>query len=169
MFVRLLVTLYFLGTVNVVWLFCMNNATTTVLIMIPFKECERVTARYYNCPSLQAALNLTIKNTEVCNYFVINLQSGVHLITEPIVTNASVSIIGDGAVEIVCQFDAELYIQTDNFHSLYFNISKRVNFENVNFDHCPLPIRIFEAENVVIVNSSFRYVPYYTLCFYCLT
>ena len=173
MFLRSLVVLYFLGTVNVVWLFCMNNTTTTVLvlIMIPFKECERVTARYYNCTSLQAALNLTMRNNEVCNYFVINLQSGVHLITEPIVTNASVSIIGDRAVEIVCQFDAELYNQTGNLHSLYFNTSNCVNFENVNFDHCPLPIRIFEAEKVVIVNSSFRYylyVPYYTLCFYCL-
>ena len=116
-FARLLVALCFLGTVNVAWL---NNVTTTVLIMILFKECERVTAPYYNCPSLQAALNLTMKNIEVCNSFVINLQSGVHLITEPIVTNASVSIIGNGAVEIVCQFDAELYNHTDNFHFFVF-------------------------------------------------
>ena len=138
----------------------MNNTTTTVMIMIPLKECERVTERYYNCPSLQAALNLITRNNEVCNYFVINLKSGVHLITKPIVTNASASIIGDGVVEIVCQFDAELYIQTGNLHSLYFNTSYCVNFENVNFDHCPLPIRIFEAENVVILNSSFRYYLY---------
>ena len=145
-FVRLLVALCFLGTVNLVWL---NNVTTTVLIMIPFKECERVNGRYYNCPSLQAALNLTMKNIEVCNYFVINLQSGVHLITEPIITYAPVSIIGNGAVEIVCQFNAELYNHTGNFHYLHFNTSNRVNFDNVNFDHCPIAIRIFEAEKVM--------------------
>ena len=96
-----------------------------------------------------------MRDTQVCNYFVINLQSGVHLITEPIVTNASVSIIGNGAVQVVCQFDTDN--QTGNLHSLYFNRADSISFENVNFEYCPLPIRIFEADNVVIINSSFRY------------
>ena len=164
MIARVLLFLLFLCTIDVVWSFCENNDTILyildVLRNIENKKCTQETTNRYNCPSLQAALNLTMKNTEVCNYFVINLQSGVHLITEPIVTNASVNFsnIGNGAVEIVCQFDAEqFYNQTGNLHSLYFNTSDSVIFENINFDHCPLPIRIFEADNVMIINSSFRY------------
>ena len=164
MIARLLLFLLFLCTIDVVWSFCENSGTIIytldVLRNIENKKCSQETTDRYNCPTLQAALNLTMKNIEVCNYFVINLQSGVHLITEPIVTNASVNFsnIGNGAVEIVCQFDAEqFYNQTGNLHSLYFNTSDSVVFENINFDHCPLPIRIFEADNVMIINSSFRY------------
>ena len=156
---RLLLFLLFLYTIDTNWSFCKNNGTIIytlhVLRNIENKECSQETTK---CPSLQAALNFTMRDTKVCNYFVINLQSGVHLITEPIVTNASVSIIGNGGVQVVCQFDAEqFYTQTGNLHSLYFSRSDFISFENVHFDHCPLPIRIFEADNVVIVNSSFRY------------
>ena len=162
MIARLLLFLLFLCTIDAVWSFCESNGTIIyilhVLRNIENKKCSQETTVGYNCPSLQAALKLTVKDTKVCNYFVINLQSGVHLITEPIITNTSVSIIGNGAVEIVCQFDAEqFYNQTGHLHSLYFNTSSSVIFENINFDYCPLPIRIFEADNVVIVNSSFRY------------
>ena len=159
MIARLLLFLFFLCIIDVVSSFCESNGTTLLVLRnIENKKCIQETTVGYNCPTLQAALELTMKDTKACNYFVINLQSGVHLITEPIVTNTSVSIIGNGAVEIVCQFDAEqFYTQTGNIHSLYFNTSGSVIFENINFDHCPLPIRIFEADNVVIVNSSFRY------------
>ena len=159
---RLCLFLFFLCTIDVVLSLCETNGTTIyrlhVLRNIENNKCIQNTTIRYNCSTLQAALNFTMKDTEVCNYFVVNIQSGVHLITEPIVTNSSVSIIGNGAVEIVCQFDAEqFYTQTGNLHSLYFNKSGSVIFENINFDHCPLPIRIFKADNVVIVNSSFRY------------
>ena len=165
MIVRLFLFLLFLCTIDVVWSFCEDNGTITytlhVLQNIENKKWCQETTTGYNCSNLQAALNLTMKDTKVCNYFVINLQSGVYLITEPIVTNASVSIIGNGAVEIICQFDAKrFYTQTGHLHSLYFNTSGSVIFENINFDHCPLSIRIFEANNVVIVNSSFRYHSY---------
>ena len=162
MVTRLLLFLLFVCTIDADWSFCENNGTIiytlNVLRNIENKKCSQETTIRYKCPSLQAALNFTMRDTKVCNYFVVNLQSGVHLVTEPVVTNASVSIIGNGAVQVVCQFDAEqFYTQTGNLHSLYFNRSDFVSFENIYFDHCPLPIRIFEADNVVIVNSSFRY------------
>ena len=156
---RLLLFLFFLGTTDVVWSFCKNNATKLhVLQNIENKKCRQETTIRYNCPSLQAALNFTMKDTKVCNYFVINLQTGLHLIAEPIVSNASVRIIGNGVVQVVCQFDTERFDnQTGNLHSLYFDRADSISFENVNFEYCPLPIRIFEANNVVIINSSFRY------------
>ena len=162
MVTRLLLFLLFLYTIDADLLFCENNGTTKytlhVLQNIENKKCSQEMTIRYKCPSLQAALNFTMRDTKVCNYFVINLQSGVHLITEPIITNASLSIIGNGAVQVVCQFDAEqFHTKTGNFHSLYFNRSDFISFENVYFDYWPLPIRIFEANNVVIVNSSFRY------------
>ena len=153
----------FLCTVNTVWSFCMNNGST-VLEILPdttIKVCklETTSSEHYNCPSLQAALNLTMTDSQVCNHFIVSLHSGVHHITVPVITNASVSIIGDGTVNVVCKFDAErIYYQTGNLHSLYFNKSYSVDIKNINFDHCPFPIRVFEAENVMIVNSTFRYV-----------
>lgn len=160
---KFLILSSFLCTVNIVWSFCINNASTVLEILqdTTIKDCnlETTTGEYYNCPSLQAALNLTVTDSQICNHFIISLHSGVHHITAPIITNASVSIIGDGTVNVACTFDAErIYNQTGNLHSLYFNISYSVDVKNINFDHCPFPIRIFEVNNVMIVNSTFRYI-----------
>uniref|UniRef100_A0A1X7UZL8 Right handed beta helix domain-containing protein n=1 Tax=Amphimedon queenslandica TaxID=400682 RepID=A0A1X7UZL8_AMPQE len=121
------------------------------------------------CPSLQAALQLTGSTGRCCYHYFISFRrtasSGgfVHLITEPIVTCASVTLNSGGSesdnVTISCHTAQEILNKWtyDLKYILYFNSSLYVNFRYTIFEHCPLPIRILKAEQVEITNSAFSY------------
>ena len=120
------------------------------------------------CPSLQTALQLTGSTGGCCYHYFISFRhtasSGdfVHLITEPIVTSASVTLNSGGSesdnVTIACHIAQEILTKWtyDLKYILYFNSSLYVNFRYTIFEYCPLPVRILKAEQVEITNSTFR-------------
>ncbi len=115
----------------------------------------------YWCSSLQDALELLKKTSTPKGQvgdvlFIIELESSViHYITDPVViTNTSVYITSYGDNQnalVLCEYVAK------GLHTLYFNQSQSVLFSGVEFQGCPLPITILEADNVTIEYSIFRY------------
>ena len=113
----------------------------------------------YNCSSLQDALKI-IDELSHSDCVQIELHSGKHLITRPINTTASFRMrsFERNKTVVYCGFNAEeLYYQTGGVHTLYFNRSNSVVFSNVQFEACPLPIRVDRSGVVLVENSSFRY------------
>ena len=120
------------------------------------------------CPSLQTALQLT-RSTECCCYhYFISFRDAassagfVHLITEPIVTSASVTLNSGGSesdnVTISCHVAQEILTKWtyDLKYILYFNSPLYVNFRYIIFEYCPFPIRLLKVEQVEITESTFR-------------
>lgn len=118
----------------------------------------------FRCHSLQSALLLTAL-AEHGYHYKISFSTSVpydflHLITEPILTGASVTISGNNRSGVVIACDiSQTFIanwSNDLKYLLYFNLSHTVDFHYTIFQYCPLPIRILQAEQVLINNSTFR-------------
>ena len=126
------------------------------------KGCLNTTSDSYSCHSLQEGLEL-IAGTHDCVMYTIELETGIHYIIKPVVTDASVHLLSNGESNsvVTCDFDAEtVYNQTGSLHTVYFNRSQSVSFTNIIFDDCPLPLRLFAVNNVLVENSTFRYSKY---------
>ena len=150
----------------------LRNVQVTVDSSAPQLNCtESKTTenrKSFLCPSLQTALQLTGSTGGCCYHYFISFRhtasSGgfIHLITEPIVTSASVTLNSGGSesdnVTISCHIAQEILTKPtyDLKYILYFNSSLYVNFRYTIFEYCPLPIRILKAEQVEITNSTFR-------------
>ena len=128
--------------------------------------CQNINGTSYKCSSLQDALemlNSTSSSQESPILFNIELESNrVHYITRPILTNASVHIVSstdpNGVMAVVtCRYVAD---SSYGFHTIYFDQSPSVVFAGIEFHSCPLPIRMFQVNNITVEYSSFRYVPY---------
>ena len=124
------------------------------------KGCLNTTLDSYSCYSLQNGLEL-IAGTHNCVVYTIELETGIHHIIKPVVTDASVHLLSNSESNsvVTCDFDA-FNTQTGGLHTVYFNHSQFVSFINIIFDDCPLPLRLFAVNNVVIENSTFRYSKY---------
>ena len=124
------------------------------------KGCSNTTSDSYSCHSLQEGLEL-IAGTHDCVMYTIELETGIHHIIKPVVTDASVHLLSNSESSSVveCDFDA-VNTQTGGLHTVYFNRSQSVSFTNIIFDHCPLPLRLFAVNNVLVENSTFRYSKY---------
>ena len=125
--------------------------------------CQSYTTDTYTCQRLQDALDLLKDKGSYDTWFNIDLGPGTHYITQPVITNASVSIssasldVQQKAV-VSCSYDAERFVnETGNLHSLYFDHPCSVSIVNVEFQSCPLPLRIDQAYNVTVERSFFRY------------
>lgn len=123
--------------------------------------CKNSSTADYQCQSLQDALEmLPVVSKEDCMMFNIILDSGIHYITQPVSTNASVYITSMNISQralITCDYDDAIFRrETGGLHTIYFNQSLSVTFSEVNFRSCPLPIRIYQATNVTVERSSFR-------------
>ena len=125
------------------------------------KGCSNTTSDSYSCRSLQNGLEL-IAGTHDCVMYTIELETGIHYIIKPVVTDASVHLLSNSeSSSVTCDFDAEtVYNQTGGLHTVYFNRSQSVSFTNIIFDDCPLPLRLFAVNNVLVENSTFRYSKY---------
>ena len=125
------------------------------------KGCSNTTSDSYSCHSLQNGLEL-IAGTHDCVMYTIELETGIHYIIKPVVTDASVHLLSNSeSSSVTCDFDAEtVYNQTGGLHTVYFNRSQFVSFTNIIFDDCPLPLRLFAVNNVLVENSTFRYSKY---------
>ena len=128
--------------------------------------CQNINSTSYKCSSLQDALemlNSTSSSQESPILFNIELESNrVHYITRPILTNASVHIVSstdpNGVMAVVtCRYVAD---SSYGFHTIYFDQSPSVVLSGIDFLSCPLPIRMFQVNNITVEYSSFRYVPY---------
>ena len=129
--------------------------------------CSNTTMDSYSCYSLQEGLEL-IAGTNDCVMYTIELETGTHHIIKPVVTDASVHLLSnsESSSVVTCDFDAEtVYNQTGGLHTVYFNRSQSVSFTNIIFDHCPLPLRLFAVNNVLVENSIFRSVHYFQTFF----
>ena len=126
------------------------------------KGCLNTTSDSYSCRSLQEGLEL-IAGTHDCVMYIIELETGIHYIIKPVVTDASVHLLSNGESSPVITCDFDVYNQTGGLHTVYFNHSQSVSFTNIIFDYCPLPLRLFAVNNVLVENSSFRYSKYLPL------
>ena len=143
------------------------NLTSEVLITVsPVADhdsgCYRVQPQEYRCNCLQGALELhTMTIFEICTLFDVQLAPGTHNITRPIITNSSLYFHSSNTAQpaiVSCSFDGEdIFNETRNLHTLYFNQSNLVKFSDLRFEGCPLPIRIAESNIVMIEETSFRY------------
>ena len=113
----------------------------------------------YQCSDLQTALQFIVDSTTdtECRVFYVQLEAGVHVIKEPISTPSSVHITSSSKVEeqtiITCEYNAS---EVDGLHSIYFNHSNSVTISDVTMEGCPLPLRLFEVQNVSIENCVLR-------------
>ena len=115
----------------------------------------------YECSNLQRALQHIVDSATgaECYVFHIQLEPGVqHVITEPISTRSSVHITSSSNTEeqtttITCDYDAS---EVDSLHSIYFNQSNSVTISNITMEGCPLPLRLFEVQEVKLENATFR-------------
>ena len=156
-------TLLFVGST-----LCCDHKTIEIHIFIiqsvPVidKGCSNTTSDSYSCHSLQEGLEM-IAGTHDCVVYTIELETGIHHIIKPVVTDASVHLVSNSESSSVvrCDFDAEtVYNQTGGLHTVYFNRSQSVSFTNIIFNDCPLPLRLFAVNNVLVENSTFRYSKY---------
>ena len=110
----------------------------------------------YQCSDLQTALQFIVDSTE-CRVFYVQLEAGVHVIREPISTPSSVHITSSSKAEeqtiITCGYNAS---KVDGLHSIYFNQSNSVTISDVTMEGCPLPLRLFEVQNISIENCVLR-------------
>ncbi len=110
--------------------------------------------------SFAASLSLSTSNvSQISTASVsINLQNGTHYITnQTYFGNTSVSFIGvDTEVSIVCVYNKR-DDTNDSFsiHTWYFDKSKAVRMDNLQFWNCSFPFRMFVVEQVSITNCSF--------------
>ena len=116
----------------------------------------------YQCNHLQSALQYVVDSpTDAeCYIFHIQLEAGVHVIMKPISTSSSVHITSSSSMTeeqtiITCNFNAS---EADGLHSIYFNQSNSVTISNVIMEGCPLPLRLFQVQEVILQNASFRFV-----------
>ena len=166
------------------WVSCYKtcHSTREILIVVSTAydvrgfECDRLhSGNVYECSSLQEAFTLLSSAQEACNHFTLQLEPIVYYITRPIILSSSLSIQGslsknkkEPETVIYCTFDAETLTvpkdeETRGLHTLYFNQSDSVEFSNLVFGNCPLPIRIDQTHSVNIHHSSFRYI---IICMY---
>ena len=147
---------------------CSNEGIYNIRIVIVHsvpvidKGCSNTTSDSYSCHSLQEGLEM-IAGTHDCVVYTIELETGIHHIIKPVVTDASVHLVSNSESSSVvrCDFDAEtVYNQTGGLHTVYFNRSQSVSFTNIIFNDCPLPLRLFAVNNVLVENSTFRYSKY---------
>ena len=128
-------------------------------VLVVDKGCSNTTSDSYSCHSLQNGLEL-IAGTNDCVVYTIELETGIHHIIKPVVTDASVHLLSnrESSSVVTCDFDTKtVYNQTGGLHTVYFNRSQSVSFTNIIFDDCPLPLRLFAVNNVNVENSTFRY------------
>ena len=143
------------------WCKTKRSAQIHIFIIQSVSEgCLNTTLDSYSCHSLQNGLEL-IAGTHDCVMYTIELETRIHYIIKPVVTDASVHLlsISESSSVIKCDFDA-VNTQTGGLHTVYFNRSQSVSFTNIIFDDCPLPLRLFAVNNVLVVNSTFRYSKY---------
>ena len=123
--------------------------------------CHNISSNEYNCQPLQRALEMVSTWQDECTLFKLQLAaSASHYIFRPVIVRASVHITSTSNTEIPlvsCKFNAaKFYNNTGGLHTLYLNKSESVRFSLVNFQKCPLPIRIYQSNYVEINTSSFR-------------
>ena len=125
------------------------------------KGCLNITSYSYSCRSLQNGLEL-IAGTHDCEMYTIELETGIHYIIKPVVTDASVHLLSnsESSSVVTCDFDTVNTQTAGGLHTVYFNRSQSVSFTNIIFDDCPLPLRLFAVNNVLVENSIFRYSKY---------
>ena len=116
--------------------------------------------KLYECYHLQSALQYIVDSaTDVeCHIFYIQLAIRLqHVISEPISTRSSVYITSSSKTEeqaiIRCEYNAS---GVDGLHSIYFNQSNSVTISNVTMERCPLPLRLFQVQEVKIESAIFR-------------
>lgn len=127
-----------------------------VVPSVPSQLCRIV--RVDGFQNLQSTLDTlkqppTSNSSNNCN--IIELAAGVHVISSQILFTPelkSLEILGslDQNVYVECAFS----VQTN--YTWYFSGVTSLKIENVNFHHCPRPLRIDGTENIEIRNCTFR-------------
>ena len=157
---------------TIVFLLCLTDVrgyrcTDTAEVTLSVAEspaasgCTNSTTGSYLCSDFQSALLFIVDNTTdaECRIFCVHLEPGVHVIRKPILISSSVLITSSNKTEeqtiITCKFNAS---EVDGNHSIYFNQSNSVTISNVTVEGCPLPLRLFEVQNVILRNAILRFV-----------
>lgn len=108
------------------------------------------------------------EQSDTSNCVSISVPPGDHLVTAPVhFGSASVYMLGSGEssedVTISCNYTVDVdesrildldYNYTD--YTFYFNRSRLVSFEMVQFVGCPYPLRLDTVAAVRVHNSTFR-------------
>ena len=104
--------------------------------------------------SLQSAIDMLNASVPEDNCTLIQLPPGTHYITVPRLLTTGVHLRGVADnVTISCSYNRSNVIED---YSWYFSHPRVVTFEDLNFEGCPLPIRVNAAQTVDIHNCSFR-------------
>lgn len=106
------------------------------------------------CNSLQSAMDMLSTSPPEGNCTLVRLPPGTHYITVPrrLTTGIHLRGMADN-VTISCSYNRSNVMED---YSWYFSHPRVVMFEGLNFEDCPLPIRINAAGTVDIHNCLFR-------------